>query len=101
MCKSIHTSSEIKQAIEQGYIWCKNEDGVVWKSAVNGVAYIGGEWQFILTYADRSITPPYLQCYQFKQVLSSNWELTLEALAPYKAIEEYREIYDYENMTKD
>ncbi len=87
MSKSIHTSRDIKQALNQGYIWVKNDAGQVFKSRINGIIFDEGieHPEFILTYEDRTIKPPYLQCYHYKQyVYSSCWALTKEALKPYK-----------------
>ena len=86
MSKSKHNSREIKQALEQGYIWVKNDMGEVFKSRVNGITYEEkGHPAFILTYQDRSTNPPFLQCYQYKQyIYSSCWALTREKLKPYK-----------------
>ena len=91
---------KIQKAIEQGYIYVKNEDGQVFKSCVNGIIFEGGEFQFILTYADRTTNPPRLQEYDMKQILNSNWALIKKELEPYGEEIFFKEPYDYEGYTK-
>jgi hypothetical protein len=86
MAHALVKSHTIKKALDQGYIWVKNDIGQVFKSRINGIIYEEkGSPSFILTCEDRTTTPPSLQCYQYKQyVYSSCWALTKEELKPYK-----------------
>lgn len=80
---------KVEKALQQGYIWVKNDYNQVFKSHINGLITTDSKyphcWCFIKTYEDREINPPRLQEYDFRQDIDdTNWALTKEELEPYE-----------------